>query len=440
MTRYTGDAPNTKINCKARVHTIQGAVVQKVGEHNHAGDAIKIASKKVVSEIKDQALNSRESPHNITSRILAEVPIEVAAGLPKQDELKRIVRRKRYSQVDYPALPRTRDNFEIPNKFKTTSRGENFLIFDSGVGDNRMLLFGTQQFIELMRENRNWYADGTFKKCPDIFMQIYSIHVIVKNKSIPVIYALLPYRNRITYEALFTKIKELVGGIDPQSIMLDFELAAVQAIETVFPDATIRLCFFHLCQSLYRFLGTEDLKTKYDNDIVFAMNCRKLCSLAYVPVDRVQEYFDELSNYLGQSPDVESYDIILNYFSRTYVSFRDVRQNLREGRFKIAYWNCIASLEENLPRTNNHQEGWHRSFNELIERNSPNIWKLLETLIAEQGKNEVVLYQFRAELWDGNSVPAKYVHLWERINRIVANFDTMGPLDFLAAMASNISL
>lgn len=429
-----------KNKCKARVHTIAGSIVLNLAEHNHAANAAKVHAKHIMTEIKTQALQSVESPHKIVSEVLSHVPLEVVANVPKLDNLKRNVRRQRQSKEDFPDNPSARNEFEIPIKYTNTTRNEEFLLFDSGKIESRMLLFGTKKFVDLMKSNRNWYVDGTFKKCPDVFCQIYTLHVIIKNKSIPVIYGLLPNKSKETYFKLFQKIKEFIGDVIPLSIMLDFELAVIQAIEEVFPGSLIRLCFFHLCQSLYRQICEKGLKAKYDKDIVFASKCKQLCSLAYVPVDQVEHYFELLADSFDGSPDQEHLDSIMDYFGKTYVSYKDFRQNKKEGRFKIAHWNFLGALSQNLPRTNNHQEGWHRSFNELVDKNSPNFWKLLNVFLIEQGKNEVVLVQLQTEVDDGPSPKKKYFSLWDRINKIVDKFDTMSPIEYLSAIASNISL
>lgn len=427
-------------SCKARVHTTNGQVVfTNDHKHNHSAKASDIASREVMSKIKTQALSNTESPQSIVSKAYSAVPLGIGPSLPKVSSAKRTIRRQRQTKEDYPQTPKTRNDFDIPEKFKMSSRDEPFLIYDSGKVEDRMLIFGTKMFINLMKVNQNWYADGTFKKCPSIFAQVYTVHIILQNESMPIIFALLPNKKRETYVKFFQKVKEEVQGVDPLSIMLDFELATIQAIEEVFPGTLIRLCFFHLTQSLYRWLSEHGHKVKYDTDVVFANKCKQLCALAYVPVDQVQTYFDKLSESFEGTPDQEILDEILTYFARTYISYKDIRQNVKEGRYKIDYWNFLGALELNLPRTNNHQEGWHRRFNGYIEENSPNLWKVLETFKIEEGKNETVTEQIDAGADTGTAPKKKMLKLWDRINLVVSNYDSMEPLNFLSAIASNIS-
>ena len=73
----------------------------------------------------------------------------------------------------------------LPERYQVTEAGEQFLIFDSGVGDNeRILIFATQQGIRFLSNNSHWFMDGTFKLCPKIFYQIYAIHALKNNQLI----------------------------------------------------------------------------------------------------------------------------------------------------------------------------------------------------------------------------------------------------------------
>ena len=79
----------------------------------------------------------------------------------------------------------------LPERYLVTKAGEQFLIFDSGVGDNeRILIFATQQGIHFLFNNSHWFMDETFKLCPEIFYQIYTIHALNNNQVSPCAFAL----------------------------------------------------------------------------------------------------------------------------------------------------------------------------------------------------------------------------------------------------------
>ncbi len=73
-------------------------------------------------------------------------------------------------------------------------------MFDSGLDDDeRILVFSTDECIQLLRDSNNWFADGTFKTTPLLFYQLYTIHVYTHERMIAAVYALLPNKKQATY-------------------------------------------------------------------------------------------------------------------------------------------------------------------------------------------------------------------------------------------------
>ncbi|KAK9709138.1 MULE transposase domain [Popillia japonica] len=95
-----------------------------------------------------------------------------------------------------------------------------------------------------MQRCEHWYADGTFKTNPLLFAQMYTIHAVQYSNVIPTVYALLP--NKTEYNRLFSALKNLQPGLQPTSVLVDFEKAAMNASQTQFPNAKIRGRFFTL--------------------------------------------------------------------------------------------------------------------------------------------------------------------------------------------------
>ena len=143
-----------------------------------------------------------------------------------------------------PILPHTK-KFEVPEEFK------DFLIYDSGTEDpERFLIFGQQTPLELLESTQHlWLADGNFKLCLEIFLQLFTIHTSINGYNRPCIYALLPNKCEKTYERLLIGVKEKIPNSSPTKILMDFKKAVMNAFEKNFTDATLSGCYFHLCQS-----------------------------------------------------------------------------------------------------------------------------------------------------------------------------------------------
>lgn len=103
-----------------------------------------------------------------------------------------------------------------------------------------------------MVNTENIYADGTFKTAPLLFYQIFTIHGIYNGHVVPLVYCLLPNKKEITYVTVLNKLKDLKPDLKPKSVMLDYELATLNAFQKVFPGIKCRGCIFHMNQSFYR--------------------------------------------------------------------------------------------------------------------------------------------------------------------------------------------
>ena len=156
-----------------------------------------------------------------------------------------------------------------------TGTDERFLLFDSGVGDiNRMLIFATNNGIDMLATSSQWFGDGTFKLCPQIFPQIYTIHVLVNHEVLPCVFALLPSKTETVYAQFFTTVCNPVrnnNGNDPDGFLVDFETAMINAIRNVLPQTDISGCFFHLLSNLWKHIQRAGLQERYMNDPQFGL-------------------------------------------------------------------------------------------------------------------------------------------------------------------------
>jgi len=74
---------------------------------------------------------------------------------------------------------------------------EDFLLHDIGPasGDDRMLIFSTERNLDILSRATDWAMDGTFDAAPMLFTQVYSIHATFMERTLPLVYALLPNKN-----------------------------------------------------------------------------------------------------------------------------------------------------------------------------------------------------------------------------------------------------
>lgn len=107
----------------------------------------------------------------------ASVPVQ--AQLPSRLCLNRTIQRSRNRENRPIPLPLDLEDLVIPDQYRVTNSGAEFLLFDSGPEVDRVLIFSTRNNLRMLRQSRHWYADGTFKTVPNLFGQMYTIHGIV---------------------------------------------------------------------------------------------------------------------------------------------------------------------------------------------------------------------------------------------------------------------
>ena len=87
---------------------------------------------------------------------------------------------------------------------------------------------------------------------PESFYQLFIIHAIYRQHTIPVVYALLQRKVADTYSRLFDEIVKLAPTWLPASVMMNLEQASINSLKKKFRSASLSGCCFHLRQSFHR--------------------------------------------------------------------------------------------------------------------------------------------------------------------------------------------
>jgi len=160
-----------------------------------------------------------------------------------------------FSSVPIPLTKTTREDQFLrcdtgPGMSSSTSQKNNLFSFDQG--DDRILIFASDEQVDILQNTEEFLVDGTFKIVPQIFYQLYIIHGVFRDHVVPLIYALLRRKNTQTYERLINEILNIAPRWSPRTIMLDFEQSSIGAFRTAFPNVSLSGCYFHLRQSIHR--------------------------------------------------------------------------------------------------------------------------------------------------------------------------------------------
>jgi len=225
----------------------------------YASKASKPKIAKIVSTLKQKAGTSRDKPSQIIQSIYASVDINNAQSMPSKDAMRQQIKRVRRQNV--MSEPTSLDSLIIPEDLKHTLNGKLFLINESEIGNDKILLFTTLANLRKLELAKYWIMDGTFKTVPTIFHQLYSIHAPVghdtNSRIFPMVFALLSSKSKECYiRIIFQDLQDYASEnnivLQPDYILTDFEQAAIFAVKQEFINSQIRLCLFHLGQSMWR--------------------------------------------------------------------------------------------------------------------------------------------------------------------------------------------
>ncbi|CAM1298207.1 Uncharacterised protein r2_g772 [Pycnogonum litorale] len=207
--------------------------------HSHDPQPVQIRTSKVRHTMKERAKVTAEAPGQIFANVVAGIrDDELRAELPVEEHVKRSLRRQRRT---LPCPNTLTDLGEIPEQFSTIGEPgaeQPFLIHDNGAHNpRRMLIFASEAGLRNLADAGKWFMDGTFSIAPDVFSQVYIIRVPLGTTSVTTVFALLPRKDRRTYEEFLQAVVLECEGrdlpINVAAIMTDFEDAMMRAVHGV---------------------------------------------------------------------------------------------------------------------------------------------------------------------------------------------------------------
>ncbi|CAK9304106.1 unnamed protein product, partial [Gordionus sp. m RMFG-2023] len=305
---------------------------------------------------------------------IAEYPEAIPSFVSFKTTIDRILKKYR------PVLPYAVEEIILTPEFTLTMLGEQFLIYSD---NNKLIMFGTASMLRLAERADNIYMDGTFYSAPSLYYQLYVIHVMFQTVMIPIVYALLPNKNKKTYIKVFRVLVEFCAEnniwFNPSMAQTDYEIAAISALKDVFTTMSIKGCYFHYSQALWRKCQTLGLSGSYMGHSDVHKVVRRVSTLPFCREEHVALVRDTCYQMAANDTLLSSF---MMYMDTIWLGDRPPFPYTLWSRHRVAG-----------PRTNNHLEGFHHALNLKISYAHPNIYTLLKILINYQNINDLKLIQ-----------------------------------------------
>ncbi|CAF1484248.1 unnamed protein product [Adineta steineri] len=260
-------------------------------------------------EIKKNAQQSHDPPRLIIQNARLKISLDAAINIPQYIASQRSIQRVRRGK-DIPPEPKTFANIIIPLNYQVNSLNEQFLLYDNNDNQQRILIFASKQHLDFLNECESWHCDGTFA--------VMAQHVQRK----------------------------------PNYITIDFEKAAENAFNVIYPQCEILGCFFHFKKCIWKHICELHLKNEFLENENNRRTMKNLTALAFVPPNNVIEEFARIKENASDILD----DLIL-YFEDNFIGRIMTRNRRKNPGYNVNMWNCFERINEDLPRTNNAIEG-----------------------------------------------------------------------------------
>ena len=244
-------------------------------------------------------------------------------------------------------------------------------------------------------------------------------------------------QNEHTYEELLKGLSAITENTEPHHILLDFELAALNAFANHHTGALLKGCYFHLCQASNRKTNEVGLKRlKETNHELIALNssskfctswkCQRCFWPNYWGHWKVSDKFDLEDNIN------EKLDEVASYFQRTYIKSETIGRNSRDP-FPVNLWKHSEETAIGIIRTTNAVEGWHLGVATLFKGKNPSIHTFLEQFKLDAAIQKVNI--IKAMGGNSNPNPNKNRELNEKVKNICKNYNKNSILTFLYSLA-----
>ncbi|CAF3122750.1 unnamed protein product [Rotaria sp. Silwood2] len=236
MVKSTGDV---KIDheCGAYVHTTSDDIyiTHNKAQHSHFSDPDEILISQLIAKIRHRVLNEHLPAGFIYDYEVARAQLTQSqlAKMPSFRSIKSALYSARSNTV--PTIPKTYE-FDILKLYRMNANEEKFLLADHNSSQfDRILIFSSNRQLEIFFNSEVIFCDGTFASSPPHFPQIYTMHAVYEDETIPCVVTLCTHKNTETYNVIIDELKLAAEQMNqqfiPSLIRSDYESGFIEAVK-----------------------------------------------------------------------------------------------------------------------------------------------------------------------------------------------------------------
>ena len=165
--------------------------------------------------------------------------------------------------------------------------------------------------------------------------------------------------------------------LKPLTVIIDFEKAAANAFELIWPEIQIRHCYFHFAQNI-----TKSSKLlfpfEFGKNLEFHIHIRSIYCLCFFAEDKIDYAYHILKLKMTEKFGITHPNLtkLGSYIEPNYIG-----GNGKEAQFKSKHWSVKDRVDMNFPRTNNLSEAFNKKFQRFVGCEHPSITNLINVCI-----------------------------------------------------------
>ncbi|CAL2028872.1 unnamed protein product [Caenorhabditis brenneri] len=350
-----------RIGCPASYAVHIDGTIRIIRPHErHEKDSSSTQAELARQSLKVMAKEQSDKPRNLIHKLRQDFNPEAIGRLGDYYSMRKVIsnvrRRENTDKIN------VNSGKGITGQYAKTNDGSDFLIIEKEVNSKPFALFASESGLKMLRSSNFIFADGSFDASPDGYTQIFTIHGYISESVVrPLVFALLGSKEQVMYAEVLAELKKLpiMASWNPSVIVCDFEKAIRNAFTDHFPGISIQGCLFHLIKAWRK--KATDMKIYSDMLDGGHLNeyWKLLKALPFIDCDDTREYFELIKGTLPTNSTADEFSL---YLQKNYISGNHGNSPM----YPPETWSCLDVTLNEIHRTTNSVEVWHRLLSPIV--------------------------------------------------------------------------